>query len=346
MEIYIFGTNRELVGVVESFEYFRWTRRYSHCGSFELTAPATPQNAALLLAGNYLWKNDDQEAGVIEHFELMQTDKESIKASGRFVTSFMARRIIWGTEILTADLSSCIGQLLNNHLIAPIDSSRQIPGVLFSSDVLGIPVNTQVSNRNLMDATSSLCDASNVGIKTVFDPSQSTFSIQLYKGDESYAVFSKEYENLTDQVYIQNSINYANTALIGGEGEGVSRIYAAITSETGENRREVFVDAKDLRQEDFGTGYSEALIFRGQNKLVEMGMIQTFDATVNPHGNLIYKVDYDLGQTVNVISNAWGLSLQTRITEIEESYDSTGLSLSIVFGKGILTLIQKLKGDF
>ena len=77
-----------------------------------------------------------------------------------------------------------------------------------------------------------------------------------------------------------------------------------------------------------------------------MGMIQTFDATVNPHGNLIYKVDYDLGQTVNVISNAWGLSLQTRITEIEESYDSTGLSLSIVFGKGILTLIQKLKGDF
>jgi len=48
MELYIYDQNRELAGVVESFKYFSWTRRYSACGSFALKAIATPENIALL----------------------------------------------------------------------------------------------------------------------------------------------------------------------------------------------------------------------------------------------------------------------------------------------------------
>ena len=56
MELYIFDRNRTLLGVVEAFEYLRWTRRYSYCGSFELKAIATAQNVELLQIGHYLWK--------------------------------------------------------------------------------------------------------------------------------------------------------------------------------------------------------------------------------------------------------------------------------------------------
>ena len=73
-------------------------------------------------------------------------------------------------------------------------------------------------------------------------------------------------------------------------------------------------------------------------------MAHSFDAEVNPHGNLRYKVDFDLGQVVTVLSKKWGVTLAARITEIEESYDASGLALNIVFGKGALSLIQKLKG--
>ena len=55
MELYVYGNTRQLVGVVESFEYLRWTRRYSQCGAFELKAIATPENIALLVLGNLLW---------------------------------------------------------------------------------------------------------------------------------------------------------------------------------------------------------------------------------------------------------------------------------------------------
>jgi len=345
MELYIYNSDRELTGIVESFEYLRWTRRYSQCGSFELRAIATPENTTLLQEGNFIWKNDDEEAGIIEHLEMVQAEQEIITASGRFATSFLSRRIVWQTEVLSGDLSACVEQLLNNNLISPTDTARQIDGIVFSAPNLGVPVSTQISYRGLMDVVTELCGTSEIGIKTVFTPATHIFTVTLYKGSDSQAVFSKEYENLTEQSYTESAADYANTALIGGEGEGGSRTFVAITSGSGETRREIFVDAKDLQAADFGTGYTDALIFRGQSKLSEQGIRYSFDTSVNPHGNLTYKTDFDLGQTVKVISKAWGVSMTTRIAEIEETYDADGLSISVVFGKAELTIAQKIRSD-
>ena len=345
MQLYIYNSNRELTGIVESFEYLRWTRRYSQCGSFEIKAIATPENTALLKEGNFIWKNDDEEAGIIEHLELSQTEREFITASGRFATSFLSRRIVWGTEKLSGDISVCVEQLLDNNLISPTDTVRQITGISFSSPNLGVPVSTQISHRNLMDAVTGLCATSDIGIKSVIDPVTGIFTVTLYRGADSQAVFSKEYENLTEQSYTESTADYANTALIGGEGEGTARTFVAITSGSGETRREIFVDAKDLQEVDFGIGYTDALIFRGQSKLNEQAMRYSFDTSVNPHGNLTYKVDFDLGNTVKVISKAMGVSTTTRITEIEETYDADGQSISVVFGKAELTIAQKIRSD-
>ena len=345
MELYIYNSNRELAGIVESFEYLRWTRRYSQCGSFELKAIATQENTALLKEGNIIWKNDDEEAGIIEHLELSQTEQEIITASGRFATSFLARRILWQTEKLSGDLSACALQLINNNLISPTDTARQITGISFLSPNLGIPVSTQISYRNLMDVVTELCEASEVGIKTVFTPATGIFTVKLYMGSESQAVFSKEYENLTEQIYTISAADYANTALVGGEGEGADRTFVAIASGSGEARHEIFVDAKDLRADDFGADYIDTLIFRGQSKLNDQAIRYTFDTSVNPHGNLTYKTDFDLGQTVKVISKAWGVSMTTRITEVEETYDADGQSISVIFGKAELTIAQRIRSD-
>jgi len=346
MELYVFRRDRSLLGVVEAFEYLRWTRRYSQCGSFELKAIATSENTELLRLGHYLWKNDDEEAGLIEFRELAAPDRETIHVSGRFATSFLARRIVWGTEILNGDLSDCVGQLLSNHLIDPEDVDRRVDGIVYEAPSMDAPVRTQTSHRNLLDVVTGLCDTTEVGIKTVFDPTGGPLRVCLYHGGVTQAVFSKEYENIIDQIYTQSLMDYANAALIGGEGEGDERIFAVITDEAGEDRYELFVDAKDLREEDFGGEYEDALLFRGEAKLLERAMIRAFDASVNPYGNLAYKSDYDLGGGVKVLSTRWNLEMTARITEVEECYDAEGRSLRVVFGKPALSLIQKIKGDY
>lgn len=168
MELYIYNSNRELVGIVESFEYLRWTRRYSQCGSFELKAIAT---------------------------------------------SFLSRRIVWQTEKLSGDISACVEQLINNNLINTSDAARKIANISFSAPNLNVPISTQVSYRNLMDAVTELCVASDIDIKTVFTPATGVFTVALYMGAGSQAVFSKEFENLTEQIYTISAGDYAMSCL-------------------------------------------------------------------------------------------------------------------------------------
>ncbi len=331
-------------GVIEAYEYLRWTRRYSECGSFELKAIATAGNLALLQIANILWKNDDEDAGLIEFVELTGGEQEFITISGRFATSFLARRIVWGIELLSGDLGMAAGQLLNNNLITPADSARQIAGIIYIPTTLGVAINTQVSYKNLMDTVTELCDTADMGIKTVFDPNAGTFTIQLYQGNDTHSIFSKEYENIIDQVFTRSISDYASLALVGGEGEGSERTLITTGSGSGEERYEIFVDAKDLRAEDFPDSYADALIFRGQQKLAEQAMVQAFDATVNQYGYLKYKTDFDIGSKIQAVSKHWGVSLSARITEIEESYDRGGMSLGVTFGRPLLTLTQKIKG--
>ncbi len=345
MELFIYDGNRQLSGIVESYEYLRWTRRYSRCGSFELKAIAAPENVSLLKEGNIIHKSDDEEAGIIERVELSQTDREIITASGRFATSLLARRIIWGRVTANSDLGAAIGTLLSLNILSPTDISRKIAGLSYKQSSFGIPISTQISYKNLMEAVCDLCESADVGIKTVFNPAIGVFTVTPYRGGNSQAVFSKEYENLTEQTYVESADDYANTALVGGEGEGEARQFVTIAQGSGEHRREVFVDARDLQSADFPDNYTETLTFRGQSRLAELAPRYGFDAGVNPHGNLRYKTDFNLGDVVKVIAKPWGVSMTARITEIEETYDAEGLSLTVTFGKSELTLAQKMRSD-
>jgi hypothetical protein len=332
-----------MAGIIEAYEYLRWTRRYSQCGSFEIKAIATAENIALLQIGNILWKNDDEEAGMIEFIELTMQEQEFIVASVRFATSFLARRIVFGTAQLSGDLGSALASLIINSIIAPGINDRKIAGINYDIPTLGITVNTQISYTNVMTAVTDLCEAADVGIKTVFNPTTGVFNIVPYFGADSQAVFSKEYENIIEQIFTQSVTDYANFALVAGEGEGSDRTTVLVGGGSGEERYEIFVDAKDLRAEDFPNTYTDALTFRGNAKLAEQAMVKAFDVTVNQYGNLKYKTDFDIGSLIQAVSKRWGVSLTARITEIEESYGRDGISLNVTFGKPLLTFGQKLK---
>ncbi len=72
-----------------------------------------------------IWKNDSAEAAYIEMVELTSSGGEYITASGRFVTSILARRIVWETETLNGELSAMIGRLLDNNLIKPTNPATR-----------------------------------------------------------------------------------------------------------------------------------------------------------------------------------------------------------------------------
>lgn len=360
MELYIFDRGLNLLGILEGFFSLRWVRRYSKCGEFELHCGLTPETVSLLQRGNIVWKRDDHEAGYIEHRNLKQEldGKETLAVKGKFLTGYLSRRIIWGMENFNTTAENAIRELINKNVINPTNANRKI-NILALGTMKGYSggITLQVSYRNLLETVEEIATTNELGIRTLIDVSNKKIIFDIYKGLDRTAdnginppvIFSREFENILEQEYTDSLNNYRNTALIAGAGEGIDRELVAIESGQGLDRYELFVDARDLQDKDEDNSpiplvdYRGMLAERGRAKLAETREVLTFESKVNLHSNLKYKHDFDLGDIVTCMSKKWGITVDTRITEVEEVYEESGFDVNITFGNSIPTLIDKIK---
>lgn len=340
--INVYNKDYERIGYIESYSYLSWVRRYSNVGEFELKC--APENLPLLSLGNVITKAKDNEAGIIENLLVESVEKEIITIRGRFLPMLLESRIIWNTEKLQGDLGQCIGQLINNHAINPVEADRLIPNLSYESLVIGKDISMQMSFKNLLEAVTGLTSETGVGIKGVLTAGK--VSLSLYLGKQQPFVFSREFENLLSQNYTDSIKDLANVAKVAGEGEGTDRQIIVIGEATGLARKEIFIDSKDLASSEYENNekYLKALELRGSEKLYEKRRRESFDAVANTNSNLVYRKDFDLGDIVTVKSSLLGISRRLRITEIIETYDESGLSVDLIFGDPLPTLSERLKG--
>ena len=359
MELYVFDRELNFIGINDNFTSLRWLRRYYKSGEFELHCALTNENLLLLVRGNIIYKKGDNEAGYIESRNLKQDveGKEILVLKGKFLTGYLNRRIIWGTEILNVAAEVAMRTLVTNNCITPGDPNRIIPDLMLDT-LKSYPGNVdyQVSYSNLCEELENLSNISNLGHRVNLDTINKKLVFDIYKGlDRSVnqsvnprCIFSKEFENILEQEYVDSLNNYKNLCLIGGVGEGSLRKLATVGSSVGLDRFETFADQKSLSNEIdtvpmADVDYTNLLIGKGNETLAETKEIQTFDSKINLNSNLKYQVDFDLGDIITIVSKKWNITLDSRITEIEETYEESGQQINITFGNSLPTLIDKLK---
>lgn len=344
-------------GILENYFSLRWIKRYSRCGEFELHCSLTKESLDLLKKGNIIWKRDDSEGAYVEYRNLRQDTegKEVLVVKGKFLTGYLNRRIIWGVENLNTTSEMAIRELINNNAINPTNTDRKIN--LMALGVLNgytQTLNRQVSYKNLLETVEEIANTFELGIRTLLDIENKQMIFDVYKGVDrtagqnknAPAVFSQEFENILEQEYTDSLNNYRNVSLVAGEGEGSTRELVTVGEGIGLDRFEMFVDARDLQKDTMTTEeYQTKLENRGQSRLAEHKEIQTFDSKINLNSNLVYKEDFDLGDIVTCTSKKWGITIDTRITEIEEIYEQTGKQINVVFGNNIPTLIDVIKRE-
>lgn len=360
MEIYVFDEHLNMQGIVGSYTSFIWRRRYSKHGDFELHCPLNFENLEILKKGNVIWKNDDEEAGYIQYRKLAMNDNgdELLVVTGKFLTGYLNRRIIWGTENLSMTSELAMRELVNKNAVNPSNMDRKIALVALG-EVKGYAqtTNIQTSDVNLLDKVEEIANTNELGIRSILDLTSKKIIFDIYEGLDRTAsngvnppaIFSREFENVLEQEYTDSSNNYRNVALVAGEGEGVDRKKVTIGEGVGLDRYEVYVDARDIqsKKEDETiipeAQYLQLLRDRGNDKLSEYKDVKTFDSKINLNSNLTYKIDFDLGDKVTCVSKKWDVTIDTRITEIEEVYEETGKQVNVTFGDNLPTLTDKLK---
>ena len=344
MNLFILNTNLDVVAIVDVYESLIWTERYDKYGDFELRLPVSKE-ALTYLKQDYYVENPDSEHVMIIEKIVIKSDLEFgnyLTVSGRSLESILERRIVWGRQSVNGTLQNGIKALLDAAIINPTTSIRKIDNFVFkeSNDpvITELMLSAQFTGDNLYETICNLCAEHNLGFKITLSGDKK-FVFELYAGKDRsydqianpYVIFSPAFENILNSNYIESKAALKTVALIGGEGEGTARKFvAAGPGGTGINRRELFVDARDItsavaeEEEPISDeAYNALLMQRGREKLAEATNIVSFEGEVDTVTMFVYGVDFYKGDIVQ-IANEYGHETASRVIEVVISENKEG----------------------
>jgi len=350
--IYVLTPDFNLEGIIDEYVSIIWRPSYSEVGDFEIYLGATDKAIGLLRENRYVVRSSDvtvengvatyEKVMVIKNIQLI-TDVENgdfLCVTGRELKYLLHQRIVWSQTNLTGTAESAIRRLVNENAVAPTDTNRVIPKlVLGVAAGLTDTIDKQVTGEHLDKVITEICTTYNYGWDIFI--TNNTLVFVVYAGSDRsysqterpYVVFSDDFENLYNTDYQLTTEEYANTTLIGGEGEGLERVYATVNNtNSGLDRYETFTDARDIssnkgsENEIDANTYLNLLLERGRENLATLSYTEGFSGEVLSDVAFKYGEDFFIGDMVTVI-NKYGIQKNVRVLSAIESEDESGVKL-------------------
>ena len=334
-----------LVGVVDDYQSFSFTRSYSECGEWQLTLNGSTKNAQLIKEMDYI-SMDNGICGIVEQLESNVGSNNTITYKGSELKGITNSRIIMpptGKAYLTIKKNPAlvILDILNSQIADCADPNRNIPNVRIDSSIeVDTTQKIEFNGRfsNVYDEIADIATAYNIGWYAAIEQKQSNSQyaeivFYVYSGVDrkknqstnSRFILSYSNDNIEQSNY-QYIDTIPNTALIAGQGEGTDRkTYIINNTSAGLGRKEVYIDARDIEDDSL-------LPQRGKEKLAEYGEANSYQITLSRSLSKQYHSAFELGDIGTIQDDILDLSIDFRLTEITEIYESDDFRLEVVCG--------------
>lgn len=382
MDVRIFDKTLNPLGVVDEMASLIWTIRYFQVGEMKILAPVTENNKRLLVVGNVVVKHDEyvdyvdssenvwRRAAEITyiHYTKDATGQEQIEAQGALLSSWLNQRVINPQIQLTGTCQDVVNALMAKNVGENASASRKFPQFeMLSQDDLGGDsfAYTNESLKALGDEVRDVCQQGKIGYDIMVCERTKKYGFYLYAGanltsgntdGNAPCIFSRDFDNVNEQDYEDSTENLKNYAFVRGAADS-QNVQEVVTVDgagaSGLALREVLIDATDMtrtaenssgQQADIPTAtYRAMLASRGNTELAAMVENYTFNSSVNIQSNLRYKEDFDLGDRVTCLERRWGITINSRITAITQTFESGQTLLEATFGESAPTLLDKIK---
>lgn len=344
---YIYNAARERIGVLQHDDAVQWLENYQSPGEVKIDAQATLDNYALLVDGNRIFNADANTVARICHIDLVQTEAEELLTIRADITSeLLSDRVLMATEHVT-NVEAAMYSIYNKN-------RRALPISVGSAEGYTERADMEITWGSVLDAEQKLAEVSGLGFTVLFDPETGEETFKVYKGvdrsDEQnpgyIGYFGTDVGNIQNVSVTSGTTDYKNVAVVAGAGEGAERAVRIVSlgNVSGENRRELYVDARDLQREyqvatptgEFDekgnplysyetrlytdTEYHAMLDARGREKLAEC--LRTFSITCNiVQNNILYGFDYFLGDRMPIKLPEYGIYASARISSVTMVYE-------------------------
>lgn len=352
--IYDYSSKRTLLGILQDIKSVQWLENYQSPGEVKIEARVTDINKYLLVVGNRIYNDDYTSSAKICTVEYSGEGAESCFIVRAVITSrLLDQRVVMATLNLTNAEKGMYAAYTKNR--------RSLPIGVASVKGLSQKVDTEITWGSVLEAEETIAEMSGLGFRVNFNPETHTETFEVYSGVDRTAganyigYFGTDIGNLSKFSIIRGNEDWKNVAVVAGEGEGADRKvyqYSISKSISGEARRELFVDARDIQstyQVATDTGevdedgnpimnyetktytaaeYTNLLKARGIEKLAECLKTLELSAVVS-QDNVSLGKDYGLGDKLPIKIEELGLMLGARVASVNTVYEQSGKTVNI-----------------
>ena len=342
MNVRFYSPSYEFLGMADEATVI-YTSRWHSYGQFEIHLP---QNASYIQIGNrIIWNGDSKKNGIIEYIYV--ADDGSVTIKGYSLLWLLSQRITVPdsgsayTVFPTWPTGWIMYFLVSKNATSCNDASRNFPNMENDTmKTIGSTLSYQTRYDNLLDCLTELSKYSMLGIAIDVSVNAGVETFKILQGTDhsleqdtnTQVVFRRSYDNVSKETYTCNYSNLKNCAYVAGQGEGADRAISIVgNSYTGEARREILIDARDIED-------ASNLPSRGETKLADYVVEESFEISTIAED---YGSRWNLGDKVTIIGEDSGVTMHTYVTEVEETWDESGYEVIPTFGNPEKTLGQQ-----
>jgi hypothetical protein len=355
MEWYILDELLRKSDLIENFESFIWTERYSAWGDFQIVTKSDFSNRQLFVPDKWMVMAGSPRVMKIETVTDAVTEDgtRNLTVEGRSIEAFLDDRVampgLAGHNMTTDEYviytglpaaiargiftSSCVTGVMSAKDTFPFYQS----GTLFPVGSIAEPavsVTLKVDPDTVYNTIKNICDIWSLGFRVVRNGETGQIYFEIYTGNDLTAgqtvrnpvIFSLAMDNLGKTTHLSSTATLKTVAYVYAKN-GSLEVYPDIYSDTtaaGVDRRVLLVKATDIDL-PAGAPLNAAMLDRGRQELAKNQRIYTFDGEIPQHTLYEYGIDYNLGDMVEEWDKDGGVNTML-VTEHISVSDKTGES--------------------
>lgn len=340
--LHVFDKDFERRAVINTYTSLTWEEDYSDIGGFILVMPDTLSGQ--INVGDYLFRSDKQTAMIVVNMEIKSSLKQ-VAFTGYSTLHILSKRIIRNTiNVTNAELG--MRQMLQDNIrgmtrigLAPLRGLDEV-------------LTVQYTYNEVLPSIVEVATATKLGIRMIFDRQNKQHLFDVYRGidrrvtqsENVRAFFSEEFKNIYNLEINDDFSFFKNVAIVGGAGEGMARVVIEVGTATGDDRYEMFVDAREIQpvagETTSSQSYRDKLAGKGIAKLSEYIRRQSFKVEVDPAK---FGKSYNLGDLISCKSTRYAVQFSARITKSTEISEGNIVKTKLTVGDTTLDAIGEMK---
>lgn len=325
MKLNLYDKSLKRIAVIESrYVSCMWSEGYNSTQPFTMELQASDEYKKKVQPDCYVGRDDRKTMMVIK---TVKVKNGRIVASGKQASRCLDDVAFEGT--IPA------GRLLGDSIKGAYDSSHGYEGFEVAASDLPVVYNHQIANKSIMNLLETMCQDTDTGFRVI--RVNRKLRVEFYRPEQNLKLkLAKSYGNMRVDEVTLSTENKKNYAIVLGEGEGDARSRVYVDLSSGEQRRAMFVDARDILREDgeADASYNSRLYARGVEQLLtKQG---TWECALTPLA-AEFGTRYDLGDIVTVLLPDYGMKIQSRIQRFTQQSQNNRIDTIVEVGNITIT---------